>query len=186
MPNYSDIADSYLEHIRIAINARDAAAPFRTFFDNWYAFKRGDPFLSKKGRPVWLNNPSALTHGQILPALEFISQKAGLSLALASEDRRDYGVRHKAKDETIRLIVDHAVPVTIIVKELLNLQQPSKTEIEEHLLRWYQRGVIATEEDRLLTKSGLKSVMPSGWDRINPFARYENVSIAKFTSISRT
>lgn len=46
------LAASYLEHIRIALEAGDRGAPFRDFIDNWAALNSGtDHHVSSGDRP---------------------------------------------------------------------------------------------------------------------------------------
>lgn len=53
------LADSYLDHIQIAVEAQDRGAPFRDFLDNWNAFNaQHEHHRSRGDRPRWFNNPS--------------------------------------------------------------------------------------------------------------------------------
>jgi hypothetical protein len=74
------IADSYLDHIRIAVEAQDRSAPFRDFVDNWNAFHAPHSHHRSSGdRPRWFNNPSAVARVGMFDALDFRSGARPLS-----------------------------------------------------------------------------------------------------------
>jgi hypothetical protein len=163
MTNANALEDSYLRHILIAAAVRDHSAPFRTFFDNWFAFKEGGPFLNGNSRPHWFNNPCADKHGEALRRAHFVSQSAARTLG--GLDGR-------------RLMKDHAVPVAVLRDILFEEQPNSVEEVRAFLLEHYCFGIITEDEDRKLNAAGLRSRMPEGWTTADqPFARYEKVGI---------
>jgi len=177
--DHQRIANSYISHILIAIKAGDRAAPFRDFIDNWYAFSATDTHLLTKGsRPRWFNNPNAVTFGKALSAMHFRSKDAENILTLARTSGAEYLARRVRKEASIRLMVDHAVPLLIIRDMLFD---PNVTHTEEslhHLLRRsYRLGVITADEDHRLNALHLQSKMPPNWDRSDVFARYRYAGI---------
>jgi len=163
MATANPFEESYLKHILIAARARDYSAPFRTFFDNWFAFKEGGPFLNGNSRPHWYNNPCPDRHGEALRRAHFVSAAAARTLAgLARE----------------RLMKDHAIPVAVLRDMLFEKQPQTVEEIRAFMLRHYCFGIITEEEDGILNKAGLRSQMPAGWTPADsPFARYEALGI---------
>lgn len=72
---------------------------------------------------------------------------------------------------------DHAIPLSITAREIL-----SHVDDRDKLSRLMEDGLrivmITREEDRLLSKSGLRSSMPEGWTwGDSPYARYNQVGI---------
>ena len=159
----NDLEQSYLKHILIAAELRDYSAPFRTFFDNWFAFKVGGPFLNANSRPHWFNNPCPDRHGEALRRAHFVSVAAARTLGGFVRDR---------------LVKDHAVPVALLRDLLFDEQPRTIEEIRAFLLRHYRIGIITQEEDERLRAAGLRSRMPEDWRREeSPFGRYEQVGI---------
>lgn len=157
------LEQSYLKHILTAADVRDCSAPFRTFFDNWFAFKEGGPFLNAHSRPHWFNNPCPDRHGRALGRAHFISTQAARTLG--GLDRS-------------RLMKDHAIPVTVLRDMLFDEQPASIEEVRDFMVRHYRFGIITDEEDAELNVAGLRSCMPDGWTPADgPFARYEKVGI---------
>lgn len=155
--------ESYLEHILVAAGVQDYSAPFRTFFDNWFAFKEGGPFLNGNSRPHWYNNPCPDKHGEALRRAHFVSTAAAQTLAgLARE----------------RLMKDHAIPVAVL-RDMLFDEQPNAIElIRSFMLRYYRFGIITEGEDHRLNEAGLRSRMPPDWAKDDsPFSRYDDVGI---------
>lgn len=157
------LALSYLHHILIAVAANDRSAPFRTFFDNWFAFKAGGPFLNANSRPHWFNNPCPDRHGEALNRAHFVSADAARTLARM--DRQ-------------RLVKDHAIPVSVL-RDMLMQEGPSTVgEVELIMIKYYRLGIITQREDDWLRDAGLRSRMPAGWTKeCNAFARYAAVGI---------
>lgn len=163
MASTNPLEDSYLKHILIAVEVRDHSAPFRTFFDNWFAFKEGGPFLNGNSRPHWFNNPCPDKHGQALCRAHFVSQTAARTLGGFTRER---------------LMRDHAIPVAVLRDMLFEQQPDSINSIRAFLRQHYCFGIITDEEDRKLNAAGLRSCMPDGWTTADgPFARYERVGI---------
>lgn len=163
MQSNDPLEESYLKHIVIATEARDHSAPFRTFFDNWFAFKEGGPFLNGNSRPHWHNNPCPDRHGEALRRAHFVSASAARTLGGLVRER---------------LMKDHAIPVAVVRDMLFDEQPNSIEQIRAFMLKNYCIGIITDEEDRTLNAAGLRSRMPPGWTIADgPFARYEAVGI---------
>lgn len=97
--------------------------------------------------------------------------------------------------EKQRLVRDHAVPIDAIVNLLIAKNEPSvpciqsKETISMRIeLESYLRVVVVTKaEDNLLTRSGLKSIMPEGWpEEGSPYARYREVGIEIEQTVSES
>lgn len=159
----SSLEDSYIRHILVAAQARDFSAPWRTFFDNWFAFRVGGPFLNRNSRPHWFNNPCPDRHGEALRRAHFISVTAARVLAGISRDR---------------LVKDHAIPVSVLRDIIFDDQPESLEDVRALMLRHYRIGIITHAEDGELSRAGLRSDMPHGWRRDgDPFARYREAGI---------
>jgi hypothetical protein len=172
------LAESYLDHILLALRANDRGAPFRTFFDNWYAFTTSQGHLTRGGRPIWFNNPCALRHGATLSAMHFASAEAGQVLEQARMQPAAYRLLRSEKNSAVRLMVDHCVPFGVMLDMLFSDTAGwSRERISTFLHHWYRLGVITAREDAALNAAGLKSAMPAGWDG-DHFARYRHVRIA--------
>lgn len=173
------LADSYLDHIRIAVEAQDGGAPFRDFLDNWNAFNaQHEHHRSRGDRPRWFNNPSALARVQMLDALDFRSVGAAAILEEAARDPGTYQRRFAERDREVKLVVDHAVPIGVIVADLFAGDvELTRDGIGAHLNRWYRLGLLSHREDASLNAQGLRAAMPARWDRKDPFARYEAAGI---------
>lgn len=173
------LADSYLDHIRITIEAGDRGAPFRDFVDNWNAFRCDhDHHRSRGDRPRWFNNPSALARVKMLDALDFRSTGAEAILADAARDPLTYQRRYAARDRDVKLVIDHAVPISVMVGALFARDvELTREGIGAHLTRWYRLGLLSHGEDARLNAKGLRSTMPTAWDGKSLFARYEMVGI---------
>lgn len=164
MQTINPLEESYLKRILVSVSVRDYSAPFRTDFDNWYAFKEGGPFLNGNSRPHWYNNPCPDKHGEALSRAHFVSTAAARTLS---------GIERE------RLMKDHAIPVAVLRDMLFHEQPNSIEEIRAFMLKNYSFGIITDEEDRKLNAAGLRSRMPQGWTAADgQFARYEAVGIA--------
>lgn len=154
---------TYLKHILIAVEDDDRAAPFRTFVDNWFAYKEGGAWLNGRGRPHWFNNPCPARHRDALCNAHFVSQAAARVLAgLARE----------------RLVKDHAIPASVLRDILFAAKPDSLLAVRTLLLEWYRIGVITKAEDDLLAASGFRSSMPRGWEPTRGrYQRYEQAKI---------
>lgn len=177
------LATSYLEHIRIALDAGDRGAPFRTFIDNWAAFSsETGHHISSGDQPKWFNNPCLRTRQAMIYGLDFRSAATVPLLEYARTSPAEYKTRRTAKDPTVRLIIDHVVPIDMIVRMMFDPEPGGEVErtaegIRSHLTRWYRLGLLTPEEDARLNRAGYRSAMPKGWDRENVFARYDAVGI---------
>src|ERR1700712_4926494 len=84
------LADSYLDHIRIAVQAGAPGAPFRDLIDNWDAFaSEASHHRSAGDRAIWFNNPDAIKRRTMLFSLSFRS--------VSAEAIRQYAVEHPAE-----------------------------------------------------------------------------------------
>jgi hypothetical protein len=182
------LADSYLDHIRIAVEAGDRGAPFRDFLDNWNAFRcEHDHHRSRGDRPRWFNNPSALARPQMLDALDFRSTGAAAIIADAVRDPQTYQRRYAARDRDVKLIVDHAVPIGVMVGALFaGSVELTRDGIRTHLVGWYRLGLLCHSEDASLNAKGLRSAMPASWDGNSLFARYEAAGISPCKALQNT
>ena len=173
------LADSYLDHIRIAVEAGDIGAPFRDFIDNWAAFaSEADHHRTATNRVVWFNNPHAIERRSMLLSLPFRSAGADAILQYAARHAADYHERRARKDVAVRLMVDHAVPLAVIVQQLFTAgANLSRTGARRHLERWYCLGLLTNAEDAMLNRLGLRSRMPSDWNGEDLTARYREAGI---------
>ena len=74
------------------------------------------------------------------------------------------------------IVYDHAIPINIIIEMLM--QSDKKLETIENILNNYVISVLITDdEDRLLSKSGLRSKLPADCGLDGWRARYESVGI---------
>ncbi len=184
----AELADSYLDHIRIAVEVDDKGAPFRDFIDNWAAFaSEAEHHRSTGNRVVWFNNPDAIKRQAMLLSLPFRSAGADTILRYAAEQGREYRRRREAKDKAIKLIVDHAVPLAVIVKWLFEPGVDlSRESIRNHLKRWYCLGLLTNDDDEGLNRLGLRSRMPANWDGNDLIARYRETGIASVVEPNAT
>lgn len=97
------------------------------------------------------------------------SPKAKLSLP------RSKGAQHITDGR--ELVVEHAMPRQVIVNMLLAVKEPSERKIRNLLAKYWRVAAVTLSEDKSLTDAGLRAVMPSDWDGVNPWARYEAVGI---------
>lgn len=114
----------------------------------------------------------------MLESLDFRSVGAVAIMAHAQNAPDEYRLKYAARDKTVRLIVDHAVPIAVMVDMLF---QPganlTRDGIREHLIKWYHLGLLTHEENTRLNAAGLKSKMPANWNYLDVFARYHSVGI---------
>ena len=73
--------------------------------------------------------------------------------------------------------VEHAVPLKIIVDELLKLDPLTSKNIEKLLIKLYRVCIVSKSEHKKLSAAKLRSKMPDDWDRKDPYARYKKVGI---------
>ncbi len=174
------LADSYLDHIRIAVEAGDVGGPFRDFIDNWAAFtNEADHHRTASNRVVWFNNPDAVGRRAMLLSLPFRSTGADAILCYAAAQPGEYRERRKAKDKAVKLIVDHAVPLDMMKRQLFEAGSDlSRNAVRNHLQRWYHLGLLTDAEDAKLNGLGLRSRMPDSWNGEDLTARYRKAGIA--------
>lgn len=116
----------------------------------------------------------------MLDALDFRSVGAAAILEDAARDPATYQRRFAERDREVKLVVDHAVPISVIVAALFAGDvELTRESIGAYLNRWYRLGLLSHHEDASLNAQGLRSAMPVGWDRENPFARYDAAGIAR-------
>jgi hypothetical protein len=118
--------------------------------------------------------------------MHFISEAAMSVIEQASSDRAAYHARRGAKEHSVRLMVDHAVPVSTLVKMMFDEDggvERSPAGIRDHLERYHRLGVLAWTDDIRVNTAGLRSKMPNDWDRSSTFARYGRATIARFQSV---
>jgi|CXWL01.1.fsa_nt_gi hypothetical protein len=76
-----------------------------------------------------------------------------------------------------KLIHEHVVPQNVIIRRLLSLRQPSAASVKRVLNRFCIGVVVTHDEDRKLTRLGLRAKMPNDWDGKTPWARYSAANI---------
>lgn len=159
----NSLAQSTLRQIQIAVEVRDYAAPFRTFFDNLFAYRHGGPLLGRNGQPRWFNAPCPRRDRDALLRCHFVSVEAMRVIAGVSEEP---------------LLRDHAVPVSVLRDLLMNARSPTLGLVNEYTTRFYKLGVITKSEDESLTSAGFRSKMPAQWTAAcSSFARYDAVGL---------
>ena len=162
----------------IAAEVEDASAPFRDFADNWYAFDRGGPFLTAGSRPRWFNNPCAWGSRDQLNAMNFCSAAAREIINAAAADSAAFLQKRRAKEVSLRLMIDHAIPLVILRQRVFaDVTLRSIPALRDYMRASYRRGVITSSEDASLNGLGLRSRMPADWDGVDPYARYRAASI---------
>ena len=178
------IAESYLHHIIIALEAEDRAAPFRDFLDNWFAYETVRGHLTTGGRPIWFNNPCAKRHKAALAAMHFVSRNAAAILADASSAGSQYAKMRLGKGPSIRLMVDHAIPLRVLRQTMFEDSRLKSIDALRAFLRQnYRLGVVTFEENARLSSLVLVSAMPGDWSGADPFARYAAAGIERVASI---
>lgn len=71
--------------------------------------------------------------------------------------------------------VEHAIPVDVLFDRFLDAS--SRDDMTD-LIEAYHVAVVTTEEDKNLTKAGLRKQMPQGWSwGDDPLARWQQVGI---------
>jgi len=73
---------------------------------------------------------------------------------------------------------DHAIPVKVIIKMLMDKPSLSEKVIIEILRQFYVSVTVTKYEHTVLLKNlGLASKMPNDWNGIDPLARYKKAGI---------
>ena len=116
----------------------------------------------------------------MLLSLPFRSTGADTILSYAAERPDEYLERRRVGDKAVRLIVDHAVPVAVIIDQLFGLDADlSREGVRRSLKRFYFLGLLSNAEDVTLNQIGLRSRMPGHWDGNELIARYREAAILK-------
>lgn len=90
----------------------------------------------------------------------------------------EYHLKYVAGDKTVKLIVDHAVPVAVMVNMLFQSHADlSRDGIRAFLIKWYRLGLLTHEENARLNAAGLNSKMPTDWDYLDVFGRYHSIGV---------
>ncbi len=76
-----------------------------------------------------------------------------------------------------RLVHEHAVPKKILIDMLMQHPSPTADSVRQLLQNYCKAAVITKAEDAVLNRLGLRSKMPSDWDRKDPWARYKAAGI---------
>lgn len=71
-----------------------------------------------------------------------------------------------------RIVYEHVIPLKVVHKALMDLVDPNPVEVKAILDRLLVTCIVTKEEDQRLGRG-----MPSDWDGIAPFARYELAGI---------
>ena len=162
--NIEKLKNSYLTHIKIFIDSQNNDKHLlRSFLDNWFAYFKKGPFLSKNNKPIWFNNPNPIKSKDALLSMHFISQSA---------------LKVINNNLNVRLIKEHALPISVIYELLFEEKFKNEKNIEKFLINYYKLGVLTKDEDDLLSKEKLKYKMPEDWNKqMNVFYRYKVVNI---------
>jgi hypothetical protein len=156
---------AYLDHLLIYLDSRDRNGPlFRTLIDNWNAYSRVGIFLNRNHNARWFNNPDYIRQKQLSTSVNFVSKS--IEAAIANKI-------------SVRAIMDHAIPVSILRLLMIERAPKSTNEVRKFLKQYYTLGLITKDEDVLLNQKGLGRSMPADWDGKCRFARYAKVGIEK-------
>ena len=96
------------------------------------------------------------------------SQRKNLPRSVEADKRELKGLR-----------LEHVVPQMWFVNKLMDMDAPDKEKIGKLLKKYFRVLLVTKEEDAKLTKAGLRSDMPEGWDEENPWARHDAVGIKR-------
>lgn len=83
----------------------------------------------------------------------------------------------QVRESNQKLIHEHVVPKSVIIKRLMNLSKPSSKNVNDVLQHFCIGVVVTAEEDQRLNRLGLRAKMPEGWNGKNPWARYAKAKI---------
>ena len=72
---------------------------------------------------------------------------------------------------------DHAIPVQVLTKRILETQNLDRANLETILHEWLVVVEVTASEHRELLNCGLGRCMPKDWDGIDPLARYRVAGI---------
>jgi hypothetical protein len=87
---------------------------------------------------------------------------------------RSYGARDLSPGDCV---YEHAVPLTVLMYELLKPRYDTARKVANHLRRLYRVCLVTHEENQRLRSLGLNSLMPEDWDGKDPWARYRAARI---------
>jgi hypothetical protein len=101
------------------------------------------------------------------------------NLGLSSTSRKDKISRSIAaqKSQKNECVVEHVVPMMVIVNLLMEMKPLTKRAVIQLLERLYHVRLVTHDEHNRLTKLKLRSEMPANWDGSNIFARYAAAKI---------
>jgi hypothetical protein len=169
------LADSYLDHVLIALRADDRGVNFRNFLDPWWCFSRGAPFVDKRRdggfKAREFNNPCAWRNRDRLPEFDLYSDGARSIVAKGLVAKIVDRKKHPAE---YRLIIDHSVPFAVLSRRLWSdATQWDRDSLRDFLDQNMKRAVLSFAEDQVLNQLKLTSKMPHSWSfGDDPYARY--------------
>ena len=77
----------------------------------------------------------------------------------------------------LKLVWEHCVPLSFIYEKLFECRH-SPEKMCETVQSLYRMAWITKDEDNRISRLGMRSLMPHGWDGTNPYARYTKSSIS--------
>lgn len=98
------------------------------------------------------------------------NRKNCLHISLAAEQQL-------AIDPNARLVADHAMPISLALREFENLPQLSVENAIILVAKYAVMVLITREEDARLNNAGLTKCMPRDWDGQELLARYRQTGI---------
>ncbi|PHR54378.1 MAG: hypothetical protein COA44_13250 [Arcobacter sp.] len=127
---------------------------FRHFIDQYFCYKQG--YVTKNNKASWSE----------IVGNEFTSAAA----------RKVLDDPNRSNKELIDK--EHVVPLKVLEEMLLKINNPTTKIIDDFLSQWLLFATITKEEDNLLTKNGLKSAMPQGFNESDSkFSRYDFINL---------
>lgn len=123
-------------------------------------------------------NPHTKHHirGAIREASLKVTKNKGTGIKRASH----VSILAQEKLETMAsrgLILEHAIPISLINDKILAISKPTKFDIAEIVYEWTILAVITKKEHEMLRINGFNDKMPTNWDGVDKFARYEACKI---------
>ena len=175
------LANSYLEHVLLALRAGDTGANFRDFLDPWWVYERGGDFVHLRSDGGFsahtFNNPCVWAHRTRLLKFDWMSAGAQKIFKMGEAARIRDRSRHPAG---LRLIVDHAIPFAVLKQELWRERHSWDLDrLRRFLEENFKRAVLTHAADnQRLNAMRLHQSMPAGWKfGDDPFARYAAAGI---------
>jgi hypothetical protein len=191
---FQELADSYLEHIRILVQFEDRSANLRDFVGPWWTFQRAanSPknhilIHTYRDAGIWLNNPCPHHARSQLLLQDWISAGAWQAMEqrkcktkwgaglenMTKKPRSQWSDDYKKN----RLIIDHTVPIKVIRDKLFckdrKHEYSCRDNLKQFLERFVRHGVLTAEENARLDLLGMNSKMPADWNGVDPYARYQ-------------